>query len=106
LPQSQNRLVFVGRQGLVGENGGATNAIDGTPATFWDTEWYLSRAPLPHTIVLDLGGRYQIDGLRYVPRQDGRTNGTIADYQFYVSDDGITWGTAVATGTFAANISE
>ena len=45
-------------QELVGENGAATNAIDGTPATFWHTEWYQRTAPLPHTIVLDLGAGY------------------------------------------------
>ena len=33
-------------------------------------------------------------------------NGTIAGYQFYVSADGTTWGTAVAAGTLAANTSE
>ena len=62
--------------------------------------------PLPHTLVLDLGGRYQVDGFRYLPRQDGNPNGTIAGYQFYVSDDGTTWGTAVAAGTLAANTTE
>jgi hypothetical protein len=56
--------------------------------------------------VLDLGARYQVDGLRYLPRQDGNPNGTIASYQFYVSDDGSTWGSAVAAGTLAANTSE
>jgi hypothetical protein len=63
-------------------------------------------APLPHTLVLDLGGQYQVDGFRYLPRQDGNSNGTIADYQFYVSPDGTTWGTAVAAGTLAADTSE
>jgi hypothetical protein len=91
---------------MVGGNYAATNAIDGNPATFWHTEWYQQTAPLPHTLVLDLGASYQVDGLRYLPRQDGNSNGTIADYQFYVSPDGTTWGTAVAVGTLAANTSE
>jgi hypothetical protein len=56
--------------------------------------------------VLDLGGQYQVDGLRYLPRQDGSPNGTIASYQFYVSDNGSTWGPAVASDTFAANTTE
>src|SRR5207245_96032 len=103
IPQQQMRIVSVDSQELVGENGAATNAIDGNPATFWHTEWFQQTAPLPHTLVLDLGGQYQVDGFRYVPRQDGNPNGTIADYQFSVSVDGTTWGPAVAAGTLAAD---
>ena len=106
IPQQQMRVVSVDSQELVGENGAATNAIDGNTATFWHTEWSQRTAPLPHTLVLDLGGQYQVDGFRYLPRQDGDSNGTIAGYQFYVSADGTTWGTAVAAGTLAANTSE
>src|SRR5439155_2932286 len=106
IPQQQFRVVSVDSQELVGENGAATNAIDGNPATLWHTEWYQRTAPLPHTLVLDLGGSYQVDGFRYLPRQDGSPNGTIAGYEFYVSPDGTTWGTAVVTGTLAADTSE
>src|SRR5262245_59956223 len=100
------RVVSVDSQDTVGGNYAATNALDGNPATFWHTEWYQRTAPLPHTLVLDLGGQYQVDGFRYLPRQDGNANGTIADYQFSVSPDGTTWGSAVAAGTLAANTSE
>ena len=72
----------------------------------WHTEWAQRDPAPPHTLVLDLGARYQVDGFRYLPRQDGNPNGTIASYQFYVSDDGTTWGTAVAAGTLAANTTE
>src|SRR2546427_585056 len=106
IPQQQLRVVSVDSQELVGENGAATNALDGNSATFWHTEWYQRTAPLPHTLVLDLGGQYQVDGFRYLPRQDGYVNGTIAGYEFYVSPDGTTWGTAVAAGTLAADTSE
>src|SRR2546427_6034346 len=82
IPQQQMRVVSVDSQELVGENGAATNAIDGNPATLWHTEWYQRTAPLPHTLVLDLGGPYQVDGFRYLPAQ---VNGTIAGYEFYVS---------------------
>src|SRR5437879_1472195 len=106
IPQQQMRIVSVDSQELVGENGAATNAIDGNPATFWHTEWSQQTAPLPHTLVLDLGGQYQVDGWRYLPRQDGTPNGTIAGYEFYVSADGTTWGSAVAAGTLAADSTE
>src|SRR4029453_12222905 len=106
IPQQQMRVVSVDSQELIGENGAATNAIDGNPATFWHTEWSQQTAPLPHTLVLDLGGSYQVGGFRYLTRHVGNDNGTIAVYQFYVSPDGTTWGTAVAAGTLAADTSE
>jgi F5/8 type C domain/Protein of unknown function (DUF4038)/Domain of unknown function (DUF5060) len=106
IPQQQFRVVSVDSQELIGENGAVTNAIDGNGATFWHTEWSQRTAPLPHTLVLDLGGQYQVDGFRYLPRQDGEANGTIADYQFYVSPDGSTWGSTVAAGTLAADTTE
>src|SRR5438132_1227171 len=106
IPQQQMRVVSVDSQELAGENGAATNALDGQAATMWVTEWYQRTASLPHTLVLDLGAPYQVDGLRYLPRQDGSPNGTIAGYQFYVSPDGTTWGTAVAAGTLAADTTE
>jgi endo-alpha-N-acetylgalactosaminidase len=91
ISQQQFRVVSVDSQELIGENGAVTNALDGKPATFWHTEWFQHTAPLPHTLVLDLGSQYQITGFRYLPRQDGDVNGTIAGYQFYVSTDGTTW---------------
>src|SRR5712691_9057637 len=104
--QQQMQVVSVDSQELVGEDGARTNVIDGNTTTFWHTEWYQRTAPLPHTLVLDLGGQYQVDGFRYLPRQDGLSNGTIAGYQFYVSTDGVTWGTAGAAGTLAADTTE
>jgi len=106
IPSQQLRVVSVDSEELVGEPGAATHAIDGNPATFWHTEWFQRTAPLPHALVLDLGGSYQVDGFRYLPRQDGEVNGTIAGYQFFVSPDGSTWGPAVAAGTFAADTTE
>src|SRR5262249_24806130 len=107
IPQQQMQVVSVDSQDMVGGNYAATNAIDGNPATFWHTEWDQQTAPLPHTLVLDLGGQYQVDGLRYLPRQDADSpNGTIAGYEFYVSPDGTTWGTTVAAGTLAADTTE
>src|SRR5262249_35104720 len=99
IPQQQMRVVFVDSQILVGGDHAATNVLDGNGATFWHTERSPRAAPLPHTLVLDLGASYQVVGLRYLPRQDGSPNGTIASYQVYVSPDGITWGTPAATGT-------
>ena len=68
----------------------------------WHTQWTVF-APLPHEIQINLGAVYNVSGFLYLPRQDGQSIGTIGQYEFYVSSDGVNWGTAVATGTFANN---
>jgi hypothetical protein len=100
IPQSQMSVVAVDSEELEGENGAAENVLDGQTDTFWHTEWFLSSPPHPHEIILALGGLYTVSGFRYLPRQSVSVNGTVADYAFYVSEDGVSWGSAVATGTF------
>jgi hypothetical protein len=84
----------------------ATGAIDGNTATMWHTPYTPqdpANTPYPHTLTVNLGRAYPVNGLRYLPRQDGDPNGTIAQYEVYVSPDGTTWGPAVASGTFASD---
>lgn len=101
IPYSQLTIASVDSQELVAENGAATNAIDGNPSTIWHTQYDPTSTPYPHQIVIKLNGWYQVNGFRYLPRQDGGINGTVANYSFYVSTDGVNWGTPVASGTFA-----
>ncbi|HJV66417.1 MAG TPA: discoidin domain-containing protein [Geomonas sp.] len=98
-------LKYVDSQELVGQNGAATNAFDGKTTSIWHTKWYNVSPvpPCPHEIQINLGKSYTLTSFSYLPRQDGGINGTIAKYAFYVSSDGINWGTAVATGTWANN---
>ena len=56
--------------------------------------------------MISLGSPYTVGGFTYLPRQDGRLDGTVATYKFYVSADGVHWGTPVVTGTFAKNASK
>ncbi|MGH1162551.1 M6 family metalloprotease domain-containing protein (plasmid) [Bacillus mycoides] len=79
-----------------------TYAFDGNKDTFWHTNWS-PVAPMPHEIQIDLGTTYNLSKFSYLPRQDGQINGTIKDYEFYVSGDGVNWGTAVSIGAFANN---
>ncbi|MBQ0981662.1 discoidin domain-containing protein [Micromonospora sp. M61] len=101
IPRDGWRLVYADSEETSAENGAATNAFDGNPATFWHTAWSSTAAPLPHEIQIDLGATYRMDGLRYLPRQDGGVNGRIGRYEVYVSDSPSNWGTPVASGTFA-----
>jgi hypothetical protein len=106
IPHTGWSLVYADSQETAGEDGRAVNAFDGNIGTIWHTQWLGANPPPPHEIQINLGQSYAIDGLRYLPRQDGSVNGTIAQYEFYVSTDGINWGTPVATGTFAHNLLE
>jgi hypothetical protein len=67
----------------------------------WATQWIPSSPPPPHDIRINLGATYNINGFRYLPRQDGVSNGSIGQYEFYVSTDGVNWGSAVASGSFS-----
>ncbi|MBI5093529.1 MAG: discoidin domain-containing protein [Candidatus Hydrogenedentes bacterium] len=75
------------------------NAVDGDPATIWHTEFGAREPKHPHEIQLALPAKKTVHGISYLPRQD-MSNGWIADYEVYVSDDGKAWGKPVAKGSF------
>ena len=81
-------------------NGSAVNAFDGNPATTWVTQLCNGTTPLPHEIQINLGAPYNLTAFQYLPAQDGESCGWIQQYEFYVSTDGSTWGSPVASGTF------
>jgi galactose oxidase len=88
-------------QELVGENGAASNAIDGNPATYWHSQWSPTPTPLPHRLTIDMKAPVTFAGMLYQPRPAPNQNGNIGQYQINVSSDGTNWGSPVATGTFA-----
>ena len=76
----------------------ASKAFDGKNDTFWHTEYSGSEPTCPHTIVIDMVKTYRVTAITYLARQDGNQNGMVKAYEIYLSTDGKTWGTAVATG--------
>jgi hypothetical protein len=105
IPQSQLSIVSVDSEPLAGD-GAAEAAIDGQPETFWRTDMGAKAPRHPHELVIDLGGSYNVRGFRYLPRQDGSPDGTVARFSFYVSEDEEDWGEAVAAGTFSRDAAE
>ncbi len=93
-------LRSVDSEELVGEDGAAVNAFDGNPATFWHTNWSGANDSHPHRIIIDLGGMREIGGFRYLPRQDGGTNGRIAGYALYGFNDSSSGGGPLVSGAF------
>ncbi|MFI5729080.1 endo-alpha-N-acetylgalactosaminidase family protein [Kribbella sp. NPDC051587] len=100
VPQSRIKVADVDSED-VATGGAATAALDGNPSTLWHSAWSEVSTPagFPHHLTLDLGSTYQVNGLSYLPRQSG-TNGMFKGYETYVSSDGQTWGSPVATGQF------
>lgn len=103
LPQCRYELKFVDSEELSAESGAAINAFDNDPATIWHTQWSDASPPHPHEIQLQLETISEVSALRYLPRQGGSANGTIANYEVYLSMDGANWGTPVASGTWPNN---
>ncbi|MDX2249760.1 MAG: discoidin domain-containing protein [Bacteroidia bacterium] len=100
LSDSQINLHYTDSEELASDNP-AVYAFDGDYNTFWHTDYIDTNPVHPHELQLDLGESLQITGFRYYPRQDGSPNGTIAEYEFYLSEDGTNWGSPVAAGDFA-----
>ena len=106
ISRAQWTLLSVDSEELAGEDGAAVNAFDADPATYWHTEWLNASPSHPHRLDIDLGAEYSLSGFRYLPRQDGGVNGRVKGYAFYVSADGVNWGTALASGIFPDNAQE
>jgi hypothetical protein len=103
ISQKDWRLLRADSEETAAENGRASNAFDDSAGTIWHTAYTNDKPPPPHELQIDLGAVYALNGLRYLPRQDGVDFGTIADYALYISQDAAQWGDAVAKGSFAAN---
>ena len=105
IPYSELRIVSVDSETLVGD-GAADSAIDGRVETFWQTARGSRVSLHPHELVIALGGEYMVRGFRYLPRQDGKADGMVGRYSFYVRQDGEDWGKAVTTGSFSRDTAE
>lgn len=78
----------------------AQNLLDGNPETLWHTAWKNQIDPYSHTVTIDLGKSVTLAGLTCLPRQDGNLNGTITDFEVYLSDNSQEKGQLVKAGSF------
>ncbi len=78
-------IAYASSQEMVGEDGSASNAINGQTSDFWHTEWKNAQPGYPHRLVIDLGKEETIGGFRLVPRA-GDNPGDIHKYRIYVGD--------------------
>ncbi|MCK4292183.1 MAG: discoidin domain-containing protein [Planctomycetes bacterium] len=80
-------------------------AMDDDPQTMWHTFFGAGDPPCPHEIVIDLGKPYDISGFGYLPRAGGG-NGTIKDFELYLSNNAKDFGTPAIKGAFAKRNAE
>jgi endo-alpha-N-acetylgalactosaminidase len=92
------KVVKVDSEETSGEDGKGANAVDGDPNTLWHTKWQDDNPEHPHEIIIELSRACKIIGFTYLPRQDESVNGTIKDYEFYVSAEGDDFGKPVKNG--------
>ncbi|MGC9354114.1 MAG: alpha-L-fucosidase [Mariniphaga sp.] len=71
------------------------NIFDGNE----NTAWNIDQEP-PVDIVVDLGEQLSITGFSYLPDQGRWNPGIIFNYEFYISEDGKSWGSPVSEGEF------
>ena len=80
-----------------------SHAFDNNPTTYWES----GDGSPPHTLDINLGAIYDLNGFVYVPEphgDNGGLDGVITNYELYVSADGTNWGDPVASGTFDNSI--
>ncbi|MEX1115307.1 MAG: DUF6288 domain-containing protein [Akkermansiaceae bacterium] len=80
------------------EHDGATAAevFDGDPKTGWHSRYGNDQAKPPHWIGLAFGESRRLDGLRFLPRQGGFTNGVPRKWRVEVREPGGDWRVAAA----------
>ncbi|GAA4412488.1 family 20 glycosylhydrolase [Actinokineospora soli] len=82
------------------ENGSAANAADNDPYTMWHTRYTGGAPALPAELVADTGTTGAVSGVRYLPRQDGGTNGKVKDYEVWLASAATGPWTRAAAGRF------
>ena len=70
---------------------GAGAVLDGNNNSFWHTRYTPNSATLPHNLVIDMKVATLVNGLTYLPRQDGGANGNVGKYTVELSTDGSSF---------------
>lgn len=91
VPKTNWKIHDYSSQETSGENGAATNVIDGNTSTKWHTKYSGGTAEAPHHISIDMGAEYEITGFLCTSRIDNSNNGLIRNYLCYISLDGKNW---------------
>ena len=78
--------------------GNPANAIDGDANTFWHSRYSPDKPNLPHSLTIDMNAPLNVKAVSLTPRADG-SNGRIADFDLFLSNDPNNFGAPVLSGT-------
>lgn len=81
-----------------GDNKSVERIIDGDANTDW--EFGNNENKLPQSIIIDMGEERNIAGFTFTPKQVGSNSNLISNYEFYTSEDNVTW-TKQSEGEFS-----
>jgi beta-galactosidase len=80
-------IAYVDSEELTGEDGSASNAIDGQSSNFWHSAWKDSQPNHPHRLIIDFGAETRVGGFTYTPRAGNKkVTGRIKDYRIFVGN--------------------
>lgn len=85
LPHTSWTIAFVDSEEKQGDDGSASNAIDGQVNSIWHTQWKNAQPGHPHRLIIDLGKVEQVGGFRYTPRMGHEVAGRIKDYRICIA---------------------
>ena len=77
------------------------NAIDDNPNSVWRCRFDGDGQTSFKVMDINLGQTMSLTGFTYQPPADGQADGIVDKYEFYVSADGVHWGTPAAAGEFS-----
>jgi hypothetical protein len=69
----------------------AARAFDGDPKSSWHSDYGEKKASPPHELGLEFGTPRQMEGVRYLPRQEGLANGVARKWRVDVRREGGAW---------------
>ncbi len=72
---------YADSEDVAGVNRSADKIFDLQESTYWSTE---EGKKFPHVVVIDLGAKYTVTGMQYLPRMESTVPGAIKDYKVYV----------------------
>jgi beta-galactosidase len=80
------KVIYADSEELKGEDGKSENVFDLQYTSIWHTQWKDNATKHPHQIVIDLGSKTTITGIRMLPRQDMET-GRVKDFKVYLANE-------------------
>jgi beta-galactosidase len=78
------KVVYASSEEVTAGNHNAEKLYDKQESTYWQTQVVGEQPKYPHQVLIDLGREEHIKGMRYLFRQDRKTEGLIKDFRIFL----------------------